>query len=325
MPTVWQWIVFHVILGVALWIDLGVVHRRPEEVSTRRALGWCGVWVLVAVLFGLGIFLVRGRQPATLFFTGYLVEESLSVDNLFVFYVIFQYFHVPKKFEHRILFWGIVGALVTRLSFILAGVALLQRFEWLTYVLGAFLVFTAVRLAFSKERQVHPERNPVFKVLRPLMGTHSYDSGRFLIRQGNRLLITPALVVLLVIESTDIMFAVDSIPAVIAITRDPFIVYTSNALAILGLRSLYSAIGKLMVAFEHLHHGLAVILAFIGVKMLISHWYEMPVGVTLGVVVTVLASTFVSSLWMQKEGSASTQVRDDQDSSGPSSDDAPPY
>lgn len=322
MPTVWQWILFHVFLGAALWIDLGVVHRRPEEVSTRRALAWCGVWVLLAILFGLGIYLVRGPHPATLYFTGYLVEESLSVDNLFVFYVIFQYFHVPKKFEHRILFWGIVGALVTRLSFILAGVALLQRFEWLTYVLGAFLIFTAGRLAFTRERQVHPERNPVFRLLRPLMGTRSYDSGSFLMRRDNRLFITPALVVLLVIESTDIMFAVDSIPAVLAVTRDPFIVYTSNALAILGLRSLYSAIGKLMVAFENLHHGLAVILAFIGVKMLISHWYEMPVGVTLGVVVGVLASTFVSSLWVQRGAKKEQPAKPVEP---PSDDDAPPY
>jgi len=300
MPAVWNWILFHVFLGVALWIDLGVVHRRPEAVTARKALAWSGVWVSMALLFALGIHVVQGAHRATLFLTGYLIEESLSVDNLFVFFVIFQYFHVPKKFEHRILFWGIIGALVTRLSFILAGVALLHRFEWLTYVLGAFLVITAARLAFSQERQVHPERNPVFKLLRPLMGTNSYDSGKFFVRQGKKLLITPALVVLLVIESTDIMFAVDSIPAVLAVTTDPFIVYTSNALAILGLRSLYSAIGKLIVTFEYLHHGLAVILAFIGVKMLISHWYAMPVGVTLGVVVAVLTSAVVSSLWLRR-------------------------
>jgi tellurite resistance protein TerC len=226
----------------------------------------------------------------------------LSVDNLFVFYVIFQYFKVPHKFEHRILFWGIVGALVTRLSFILAGVALMERFQWLTFVLGGFLVFTAGRLAFAKDREVHPEKNPLFRLLKPFMSGHSYDSGRFVVRRGGRLLITPAMVVLAVIESTDIVFAVDSIPAVLAVTTDPFIVYTSNAFAILGLRSLYSAIGKLIVTFQYLHHGLAVILGFIGVKMLISHWYHMPVGVTLGVVITVLSSTVLSSIWMQKVG-----------------------
>jgi tellurite resistance protein TerC len=305
MSPVWKWILFHAFLATALWIDLGVVHRRPETVTTRKALAWAGVWVSMALLFALGMYFVQGAHRATLFLTGYLIEESLSVDNLFVFFVIFRYFNVPKKFEHRILFWGIIGALVTRLSFILAGVALLHRFEWLIYVLGVFLVITAARLAFSKEREIHPERNPVFKLLRPLMGTHSYESGKFFMRRGKKLLITPALVVLLVIESTDIMFAVDSIPAVLAITTDPFIVYTSNAFAVLGLRSLYSAIGKLIVTFEYLHHGLAVILAFIGVKMLISHWYSMPVGVTLGVVVTVLASAVVSSLWLRKRGSDS--------------------
>jgi tellurite resistance protein TerC len=300
MPVLWQWIAFHVLLGTALWIDLGVVHRRPETVTARRALSWVGVWVLLALLFCLGIYLLRGQQPAVLFLTGYLIEQSLSVDNLFVFYVIFQYFHVPKKFEHRILFWGIIGALVTRLSFILAGVALLHRFEWLTWVLGAFLVFTAARMAVAKDRQVHPERNPVFKLLRPLMGTHSYDSGRFLVRKNGRLMITPALVVLLVIETTDIVFAVDSVPAILAITTDPFIVYTSNAFAILGLRSLYSVVGNLIVSFEFLHHGLSVILGFIGVKMLISHWYTMPVGVTLGVVVAVLSSSLLFSVWLRR-------------------------
>jgi tellurite resistance protein TerC len=300
MSTTWQWIVFHLFLATALWIDLGVIHKKPEAVTTRKALVWSGVWVSLALLFCLGVYFVDGRHKAALFLTGYLVEQSLSVDNLFVFYVIFQYFHVPKKFEHRILFWGIIGALVTRLSFILAGVALLHRFHWLTWVLGAFLVFTAVRMAFAKDRQVHPERNPVFRLLQPLMGTRSYDSGKFLIRVKGRLMITPALVVLLVIETTDIVFAVDSVPAILAITTDPFLVYTSNAFAILGLRSLYSVIGKLIVSFEFLHHGLSVILAFIGVKMLISQWYTMPVGVTLGVVVSVISSSLLFSWWFRR-------------------------
>lgn len=307
MPIVWQWVLFHVLLAVALWIDLGVVHKRPEAVTTRRALGWVAVWMALALAFCAGIYVVDGQHAAVLFLTGYLVEQSLSVDNLFVFWVIFQYFHVPRKLEHRILFWGIVGALVFRLTFILAGVALLARFHWLIYVLGAFLVITAARLAFAKDRQVHPERNPVFKFLKPFMGTQSYDSGKFFMRKGARLFITPALVVLLVIETTDIVFAVDSIPAILAITTDPFLVYTSNAFAILGLRSLYSAIGKLIHTFEFLHHGLAVILGFIGVKMLISHWYKMPAGVTLAVVVTVLTSTVVSSVWLRKLKDAKTK------------------
>ncbi|HEX5131307.1 MAG TPA: TerC/Alx family metal homeostasis membrane protein [Candidatus Krumholzibacteria bacterium] len=307
MPVVWQWIAFHALLAAALWVDLGVVHRRPEAVSTRRALSWVGVWVALAFLFALGINFIRGHHTAATFITGYVVELSLSVDNLFVFYLIFQYFHVPREFEHRILFWGIIGALITRLGFILTGVALLHRFEWLTWVLGSFLVITAVRMMFSGERQVHPERNPVFKLLRPFMGTPSYDSGRFFMREGGRLLITPALVVLLVIETTDIVFAVDSVPAILAITTDPFIVYTSNALAILGLRSLYTVIGRLIVTFEFLHHGLSVILAFIGVKMLISEWYTIPVGITLGVVLAVLASALLFSMWARR----GTSRRDD--------------
>ncbi len=300
MPVLWQWIVFHVLLASALWIDLGIVHRRPETVTARRALAWVSVWVALALLFCLGIYYVRGQHPAVLFLTGYLVEQSLSIDNLFVFYVVFRYFKVPRKFEHRILFWGIIGALVTRLSFILAGVALLHRFEWLTWVLGAFLVFTAARMAFAKDREVHPERNPVFRFLKPFMGTHSYDSGKFLMRRDGKLLITPALVVLLVIETTDIVFAVDSVPAILAITTDPFLVYTSNAFAILGLRSLYSVIGRLIVSFAYLHYGLSVILGFIGVKMLISHWYTMPVGITLGVVVTVLTASLLFSLAVRR-------------------------
>lgn len=310
MPIVWQWILFHVVLIIALWVDLGVVHKRPESVTTRRALSWVAVWMAMAMLFCAGIYVVDGPQDALLFLTGYLVEQSLSVDNLFVFWVIFQYFHVPRKLEHRILFWGIVGALVFRLTFILAGVALLERFHWLIYVLGAFLVVTAARLMFAKDRQVHPEKNPVFKFLKPFMGTQSYDSGKFFMRMNGKLMITPALVVLLVIETTDIVFAVDSIPAILAITTDPFLVYTSNAFAILGLRSLYSAIGKLIHTFEFLHHGLAVILGFIGVKMLISHWVKVPPGVTLAVVITVLTSTIVSSIWLRKMKEKRTTRKD---------------
>jgi tellurite resistance protein TerC len=301
MPVLWQWIAVHVLQGVALWIDLGVVHRRPEAVTARRALVWVGVWVALALLFCLGIRLLQGPGPAVLFLTGYLIEQSLSVDNLFVFYVIFQYFHVPKTFEHRILFWGILGALVTRLTFILTGVALLHQFEWLTWVLGAFLVFTAARMAFAKDREVHPERNPVFKLLRPFMGTNSYESGSFFIRVNGRRMITPALVVLLVIETTDIVFAVDSVPAILAITTDPFLVYTSNAFAILGLRSMYSVVGRLLVTFDFLHYGLSVILGFVGVKMLISEWYTVPVSITLTVVVTVLCTSLLISLLLRKK------------------------
>ncbi|HXS09390.1 MAG TPA: TerC/Alx family metal homeostasis membrane protein, partial [Candidatus Krumholzibacteria bacterium] len=221
--------------------------------------------------------------------------------NLFVFFVIFQYFQTPKKYEHRILFWGIIGALVMRLTFILAGVVLLERFHWMTYILGAFLVYTGVKLATQKEAEVHPDKNIAYRLLKPWLATREWTGGNFLTRVDGRLMLMPAFVVLSVINVTDIMFALDSIPAVLGITTDPFIVYTSNAMAILGLRSLYSAIGKLIVTFEYLNHGLAIVLGFVGVKMLISHWYELPVYVTLIVVVVVLASTMLSSWWIQRQ------------------------
>lgn len=303
MSTTWQWVIFHLFLATALWIDLGIIHKRPEKVSTKRALTWSAVWISLALLFGLGIYIVDGRHKAMLYLTGYLVEESLSVDNLFVFYVIFQYFKTPKQYEHRILFWGIIGALVMRLGFILAGVALLERFHWLVYLLGAFLVYTAFKLAFSKETEVHPDRNIAYRMMKPWMATREWVSGDFFTRVNGKLMILPAFVVLSVINVTDIMFALDSIPAVLGITTDPFIVYTSNAMAILGLRSLYSAIGKLIVTFEYLNHGLAVILGFVGFKMITSHWFEIPVQAALTVVVVVLASTMISSWWIQKRRS----------------------
>jgi tellurite resistance protein TerC len=300
MSATWQWVIFHLFLATALWIDLGIIHKRPERVSTRRALIWSAVWISLALLFGLGVLIVDGRHKATLFLTGYLVEESLSVDNLFVFYVIFQYFRTPKQYEHRILFWGIIGALVMRLGFILAGVVLLERFHWMVYVLGAFLVYTAVKLATSREAEVHPDRNIAYRLMKPWMATREWESGKFFTRINGKLMILPAFVVLTVINVTDIMFALDSIPAVLGITTDPFIVYTSNAMAILGLRSLYSAIGKLIVTFEYLNHGLAVILGFVGFKMLVSHWIEIPVQAALTVVVVVLGSTMITSWWIQK-------------------------
>ena len=301
MSITLQWVIFHVFLFSALWFDLAVIHKHPERITTRKALSWAGVWISLALLFGVGVYFVDGRDKALLYFTGYLIEESLSVDNLFVFYVIFKYFKTPKQYEHRILFWGILGALVFRLSFILAGVALLQRFHWLVYVLGAFLVYTAVRLAVSKDTEVHPDRNIAYRLLQPFMATKEWESGKLFVRRNGRLMLMPAFVVLAVIEVTDIVFALDSIPAVLGITRDPFIVYTSNAMAILGLRSLYSAIGKLLVTFQYLHHGLAVILGFVGFKMLASHWIEVPVQITLLVVLVVLTSTFISSWWVQKQ------------------------
>lgn len=300
MSITWQWIIFHVFLAVALWLDLHVIHRKPETITTRKALVWSAGWIALAVLFGIGILFVDGHHKATLYFTGYLVEKSLSVDNLFVFFVIFQYFGTPAKYEHRILFWGIIGALVMRLGFILAGVALLDNFQWMTYVLAAFLLYTAVKLAVSKETEVHPDRNIAYRLLKPFMATREWTNGSFFVRQGGRTLLMPAFVVLCVINVTDLMFALDSIPAVLGITTDPFIVYTSNVMAILGLRSLYSAIGKLIVTFEYLNRGLAVILGFVGLKMLIEHWYVVPIYATLTVVVVVLASTMISSWWIQR-------------------------
>jgi tellurite resistance protein TerC len=290
------WIAFNTFVVLMLVLDLAVFHRKAHQVRFREAIAFSIMWISLAAIFAVGVYFWRGRTTALEFTTGYLVEESLSVDNLFVFLLIFRYFRVPGEYQHKVLFWGIVGALVMRGIFILAGVALIQRFHWIIYVFGIFLVYTGAQLLRSGEKEIHPEQNPVLKLFRRLMPvTKDYEGGKFIVRRRG-LYATPLLLVLIVVETTDVMFAADSIPAVLAISHDPFIVYTSNVFAILGLRSMYFALAGLMEAFHYLHYGLATILMFIGVKMLLSGYYKIPTGVALGVVGGVLVLSVVLSL-----------------------------
>jgi tellurite resistance protein TerC len=305
MDMTWFWAVFAGIVLTLLALDLGVFHRKSHEVHFREALTWTGVWIGTALLFNLGVYIWMGPQPALEFLTGYLIEYSLSVDNVFVFALIFSYFAVPVAYRHRVLFWGILGALVFRAIFIAGGIALMERFHWLVYVFGAFLIVTGIRMALEKDKEIHPERNPVIRLFKRLMPvTDRYDGNRFFTVQNAKRVATPLFVALLVVEVSDLIFAVDSIPAILAITRDPFIVYTSNVFAILGLRSLYFALAGIMKLFHHLHYGLAVILSFVGVKLILSGVFKIPTGISLGIVFGVLALSVIASLlWPPKEPS----------------------
>jgi tellurite resistance protein TerC len=297
------WILFNLFVLAMLALDLGVFQRRAHEIRFREALAWSGVWIALAAGFAVAVFFWHGRQPALEFTTGYLIELSLSVDNLFVFLLLFRYFKVIGEYQHKVLFWGIIGALIMRGVFIIAGVALLKRFHWIIYIFGAFLVYTGVKLAFSRDdEQVDPEKNPVLRWLRKVLPiTPGYVDGKFVVRDQG-LFATPLLLVLVVVETTDLVFALDSIPAVLAISRESFIVYTSNVFAILGLRSMYFALAGLIDIFHYLNYGLAVILSFIGVKMLISGYIHIPTGWALGVVIAVLAiSVLASIVWPKKE------------------------
>lgn len=297
--TVVGWTVFAILVLVFLALDLGVFNRKAHVVNVKEALLWTGFWVTLAMLFCGGVYWFEGHHKALEFLAGYLIEYSLSVDNLFVFLMIFGYFQVPPQYEHKALFWGILGALVIRAVFIFAGVALIERFEWIIYVFGLFLIYTAAKMAVSKDREVHPEKNPVLKGLRRIMPVdNSFDGGRFFLVKNGVRHATPLFAVVLALETTDILFAVDSIPAVLAITTDPFIVYTSNVFAILGLRSLFFALSGLMRIFHYLHWGLVVILTFVGVKMLLTELVKIPVFVSLGVIVGVLLLSILASvLW----------------------------
>jgi tellurite resistance protein TerC len=291
------WVLFTVFVLVMLALDLGVFHRKPHVIEVGEALRWVGFYVLLAILFCGVIYLWRGPEKALEFLTGYLIEESLSVDNLFVFILIFSYFGVPPLYHHKVLFWGILGVLIMRAIFIFAGVALIQRFHWIIYVFGAFLILTGVRMALDRKTEVHPEKNPVLRVFRRLMPvTENYEGDRFFVRREGQTLATPLFLVVLIVETTDVVFAVDSIPAILAITRDPFIVYTSNVFAILGLRALYFALAGIIDRFRYLHYGLSAILVFVGAKMLLSNVYKIPVEVALGVIASFLLISILASL-----------------------------
>ncbi|MFO1464028.1 MAG: TerC family protein [bacterium] len=299
----WLWLIFLVFILVMLLLDLLVFNRKAHAVRIKEAILWSVFWIALALLFNLGIYFAEGHDLALQFLSGYLIEKSLSVDNLFVFLLIFSYFRVPAVYQHKVLFWGIFGALVFRAIFIFAGIALLEKFHWLMYLLGAFLVFTGIKLVFETEKEVHPEKNPLLKVVRKIFPiTSDYEGDRFFLRRGAKLMATPLFVVLVAIETTDVIFAVDSVPAVLAISRDPFIVFSSNAFAILGLRALFFALAGLMRAFHYLNYGLAAILSFIGVKMILSGWYKIPTIYALGfIALCLLLSSLASLLWPKPE------------------------
>jgi tellurite resistance protein TerC len=294
------WILFNLFALGMLVLDLLVFHRRGQPVRPREALAWSAMWIGLAAAFAGLVFFWQGRQVALEFITGYVLELSLSVDNLFIFLVIFRYFSVPEEQQHRVLVWGILGALLMRGFFILAGVGLIHRFHWILYVFGALLIYSGIRLGFAGEHQIDPATNPAVRALRRFIPvTDDYQGGHFFVRGWNGnpgLYATPLLVVLAVIETTDVLFAVDSIPAVLAVTLNAFIVYTSNVFAILGLRSMYFAVSGLMNVFRFLHHGLALVLVLVGVKMITADRFPVPTLVTLGVVAGVLAVSVVASV-----------------------------
>ncbi|MBI4563796.1 MAG: TerC family protein [Planctomycetes bacterium] len=296
------WIGFGVLVLGALAIDLGIVHRKAHVVRAREALVWTIVWIVLALSFNVGIYIMKGPRIASEFLAGYLIEKSLSVDNIFVFIVIFSYFGVPAQYESRILMWGILGAFVMRAVFIASGAALLNTFDWMTYVFGAILLFTGFKLLMKREGVVHPERNPLVRLFKAWFGTSDrLDGQRFFTRVGGRLKATPLFIVLLVVETTDVIFAVDSIPAIFAITSDPFIVYTSNVFAILGLRALYFLLARVIGLFRFLKYGLILILWFVGVKMLLAHTYKIPIGWSLATIGVILAVSVLASLIIKKK------------------------
>lgn len=293
---IWPWILFNAFVVVLLALDLGVFHRRSHIVSTREALIWSAIWIGLALAFNLGIYILQGPDLALQFLTGYLIEKSLSVDNIFVFVLLFTYFAVAPRHQHRILFWGVLGALIMRGLLIGVGTILLEAFHWIIYLFGAFLVFTGIRMGLQKGEAVHPERNPMLKLVRRVLPiSQDYDEGRFFTRRTGRLLATPLLLVLIVVETTDFVFAVDSIPAIFAVTKDPFIVYTSNVFAILGLRSLYFVFANVIHKFYYLKAGLAVILTYVGVKMLLADVFHIPTALSLLIIALILVIAIVAS------------------------------
>lgn len=299
----WPWVAFVAFVLVMLALDLWVFHRKPHEIKIQEAVGWSVLWITLALMFNAGVYWVQGRTPALEFLTAYLVEKSLSVDNLFVFLLMFRYFAIPPRYQHEVLFWGIVGALILRALFIAAGVALIHRFHWVTYLFGAILLISGARFAFEKDKEVHPERNPLVRIFRRFMPVAAdVADHRFMVTRDGKVFATRLLVVLVAIETTDLIFAVDSIPAVLAISHDPFIVFTSNIFAILGLRALYFALAGIMDLFHHLHYGLAAILVFVGGKMVLSDVVHVPVALSLGVVATCLVAAIAASMiWKKAE------------------------
>lgn len=314
MDQLWLWIGFNVLVLAMLAVDLGVFHRDAHEVKLKEAALWSAVWISLALLFNLAVFRFGGRQAGLEFLTGYLIEKALSVDNIFVFVLMFSFFRVPAQYQHRVLFWGIVGALVMRGGMIFAGATLISRFHWIIYVFGAFLVITGVRMALQRESHVDPDANPVIRLLRRIIPVTANYHGQALFVRGSEIgakagwLATPLFVVLVAVETTDVIFAVDSIPAIFAVTSDPFLVYTSNVFAILGLRALYFLLAGVIHRFHYLKLGLSTVLVFVGAKMLLTDVYKVPIGLSLAVIAVVLAVSVVASLVFPKEGTDDAKV-----------------
>ena len=307
VDQIWLWVGFNAFVLALLAVDLGVFHRHAHVVSIKEAAGWSVAWITLALGFNAGVHALMGAQAGLEFLTGYLIEKALSVDNIFVFVLIFAYFRVPPRYQHRVLFWGIIGALLMRGAMIFGGAYLIKQFHWIIYVFGAFLVFTGVRMATQTEHDIEPEANPVVRLVRrfvPVSG--EYHGQRFFVRRpigaggALKLVATPLFVVLVLVETTDLIFAVDSIPAIFAVTTDPFLVYTSNVFAILGLRSLYFLLAGVIHKFHFLKVGLSAVLVFVGAKMLLTAVYKVPIGASLAVIALILAASVAASLLFPK-------------------------
>ncbi|HEX7118371.1 MAG TPA: TerC family protein [Longimicrobiales bacterium] len=318
MHDIWVWAGFNALVLAMLALDLFVFHREAHEVRVREAAGWSIFWVLLSLAFNAGVYRFMGAEAGLEFLTGYLIEKALSVDNIFVFVLIFSYFGVPPKYQHRVLFWGVLGALLMRGAMIGAGALLIARFDWILYIFGAFLVFTGIRMAVQDEQSIEPEANPVIRLVRRFFPvTHVYHGQRFFVKEpvgarGRlRRVATPLFVVLVLVETTDLIFAVDSIPAIFAITQDPFLVYTSNILAVLGLRALYFLLAGIIHKFHYLQLGLSVVLVFVGAKMLLAEVYHVPITLSLGVVAAVLGSSVAASLLWPKHAEVNDPVEHD--------------
>ncbi len=296
------WAGFNLFVLAMLGLDLGVFHRKSHRVSVREALTWTGVWITLAMAFNVFIYYYFGKDKAIEYFTGYLIEKSLSVDNIFVIIMIFSYFQVPDEYQHKVLFWGILGALVMRILFILSGIELIHRFHWLIYIFGGFLIITGIRMIFAGESKLEPEKNPIVNFARMVLPfTINFEGDKFFVKREGRNWATPLFLVVILIEATDLIFAVDSIPAILAISDDPFIVYTSNVFAILGLRSLYFALSGIEKYFHFLKYGLAVILMFVGIKMCVTDIYKIPTEISLIVIIATLIVAMVASIVYPKK------------------------
>jgi len=304
-----QWIAFNVFVLLMLALDLAVFHRKSHEVKIREALTWTFVWILLALIFNYCIYHFWGKERALEFLTGYLIEKSLSVDNLFVFVLIFTYFDVPAAYQHKVLFWGIIGALIMRVIFIFAGVALISQFHWIIYLFAGFLVFTGIRMLVRKHKKIDPNRNIVVRTFKKLFPvTETFQGNKFFVKIDGKKFATPLFLVVVMIELSDLIFAVDSIPAILAISHDRFIIYTSNVFAILGLRSLYFVLARLPEYFRFLKYGLALILVFVGVKMFMSDIYKIPTAIALAVIAGIILISVLLSLFIKEKDATSTNI-----------------